>query len=48
MDFNFEEPTVCACFFDELDEEAELLYTHIDIADNLFEFLEMLEEYREE
>lgn len=48
LDFNFKEPTVCACFFDEPDEEAELPYTHIDIADNLFEFLEMLEEYREE
>lgn len=48
LDFNFSEPTVCACFFDEPDEEAGLPYLHINIAENLFEFLEMLEEYREE
>ncbi|MGE7954902.1 SMI1/KNR4 family protein [Lysinibacillus xylanilyticus] len=48
LDFNFNEPTVCACFFDEPDEETGLPYTHIEIAENLFEFLEILEEYRKE
>lgn len=46
LDFNYQEPTVCICFYDLPDEEAGTPYTHFEIAENLEEFVNSLEKDR--